>query len=53
MNDVSGTSMADVLRVGLDKTKPAVEEAFNGGYDEGYEYARREFEVTLQAQRVQ
>ena len=39
-------SIADVLRVGLDKTKPAVEAAFNEGYDEGYQSARREFEVT-------
>ncbi len=42
VNDVSGMSIADVLRVGHGKAKPAVDEAFN----EGYDYAQREFEVT-------
>ena len=30
VNAASGMSVADVLRVGLDKAKPAIEEAFNG-----------------------
>ncbi len=41
VNDVSGMSIADVLR------EPAVDEAFNEGYYEGYDYAQREFEVTF------
>ncbi len=47
VTDVSGMSIADVLRVGHDKAKPAVDEAFNEGYYEGYGYAQREFEVTF------
>lgn len=42
VNATSGMSVADVLRVGLDKCKPATEQAFN----RGYEYARSIYEVT-------
>lgn len=41
VNTASGMSIADVLRVGLDKAKPAVEEAFHVGYYD----AMREYEV--------
>ena len=51
MNDVSGMSIADVLRVGHDKAKPAVDEAFNEGYYDGYEHAQREFEVTFRCSK--
>lgn len=37
---VSGMSIADILRVGLDKAKPAIEEAFNEGYDDAESYNR-------------
>lgn len=41
VNNMSGMSVADVLRVGLDKAMPAIEGAFNLGYDD----AERRFKV--------
>jgi len=41
LKSASGMTAADVLRVGLDLAEPAVEEAF----DKGFEYSRGKYEV--------
>ena len=45
LKEMSGLSMADVLRVGLDKLRPDVEQFYLKGYSEGYEHAEEEYKV--------
>ena len=42
LNSKSGMSTADVIRIGLDKARPAIEEAFN----RGYKYAQDIYQAT-------
>lgn len=49
VNTASGMSVADVLRVGLDKARPAVENAFNLGFED----ARVRYEVTYWCSRCE
>ena len=41
----SSLSMGDILKAGLDKLKPDVEEFYEKGYIDGYEVAEEEFKV--------
>ncbi len=45
MKEMSGLSMADILKAGLDKLKADTEEAYDRGYMDGYGVAKEEFEV--------
>jgi len=51
LKEMSGLSMGDILKAGLDKLKPDVEEAYDRGYVDGYEVAKEEFEVLAQCSR--
>lgn len=42
---MSGLSMADILRAGLDKPEPDTEASFERGMFEGYRIGKEEFEV--------
>jgi len=49
MNEMSGLSMADILKAGLEKLKPDVDQFYDQGlkegYEMGYEIAEEEFKV--------
>ena len=45
LREMSGLSMADILRAGLDKLQPDIVEIFEKGFSEGYEAAEEEFKV--------
>ena len=47
----SGMSLADVIRIGLDKAEPNVKAAFHRGVEYGFEEAREFFEVRFQCRR--
>lgn len=51
----SGTSIADIFKIGLDKAKPDLEAAWQVGaefgYETGYYNAQQEFEVTYRCHR--
>lgn len=41
----SGMSVADVIRIGLDKAEPEVKAAYNRGVEDGFEAAREIYEA--------
>ena len=45
LKDMSGLSIADILKAGLDKLQPDIVETFEKGYSEGYEAAEEEYKV--------
>ena len=45
MKEMSGLSMADVLKAGLDKLEPDVHQFYDQGLNDGYEIAEEEFKV--------
>ena len=45
LKEKSGLSMADILKVGLDKLKPDVDQFYDQGLKDGYEMAEEEFKV--------
>ena len=45
LQEMSGLSIADILRAGLDKLKPDVEEFYERGLSDGYEAAEEEYKV--------
>ena len=45
MKEMSGLSMADILKVGLDKLKPDVDQFYDQGLKDGYQIAKEEFKV--------
>ena len=45
LKESSGLSMADILKVGLDKVKPDVDQFYDQGLKDGYEMAEEEFKV--------
>ncbi len=45
LKEMSGLSMGDILKAGLDRLKPDTEEAYDRGYVDGYGVAKEEFEV--------
>ncbi len=45
LKEMSGLSMADILKAGLDRLKPDTEEAYERGYVDGYGVAEEEFKV--------
>ena len=46
LKDYAGTSLGDILRVGLEMAKPATDAAYQQGYDMGYSTAKITYEVT-------
>jgi hypothetical protein len=46
LKEEHGLSLGDVLRVGLDKAKPALDAAQRRGEKRGYQKAKREYAVT-------
>ncbi len=45
MKEMSGLSMADILKAGLDKLEPDNEASYERGLKDGYEMAEEEFKV--------
>ena len=45
LKEMSGLSMADILKAGLDKLKPDVDQFYDQGLKDGYEMAEEEFKV--------
>ena len=45
LKEMSGLSMADILKVGLDKLKPDVDQFYDQGLKDGYKIAEEEFKV--------
>jgi len=45
---MSGLSMVDILKAGLDKLKPDTEASYERGMSEGYRIGKEEFEVLAQ-----
>ncbi len=45
---MSGLSMADILKAGLDRLKPDTEASYERGLKDGYQIAKEEFEVMAQ-----
>ena len=48
LKEMSGLSMADILKAGLDKLELNVEEIYERGYIDGYQVAEQEFKVLVQ-----
>lgn len=46
LRDEHGLSLGDVLRIGLDKAKPALDAAQQRGEKKGYQKGKREYAVT-------
>lgn len=51
LKEISGLSMADILKVGLDKLKPDADQFYDKGLKDGYEIAEEEFKVMATCSR--
>ena len=45
LKEMSGLSMANILKAGMDKLKPDVDQFYDQGLKDGYEMAEEEFKV--------
>ena len=45
MKEMSGLSMSDILKIGLEKLEPDVHQFYDQGLKDGYEVAEEEFKV--------
>ena len=51
LKQTAGLSMADILKAGLDKLKPDIEEIYDKAYGEGYAKAEEEYKVLVKCYR--
>ena len=51
LKEMSGLSIADILKAGLDKLEPDVHQFYDQGLKDGYQIAKEEFEVMAQCSR--
>ncbi len=51
LKEEQGLSMGDLLRIGLEKAKPDLDDVFQRGLEEGYDTAKDEYEVTYWCSR--
>ena len=51
LKETAGMSLADILKVGLEKSQAAAGDALEKGFKEGYETAEAEYKVTYRCGR--